>query len=213
MKSVTITATKLAKIHKLAKSMPQLTKVAGLLKKAEDEGNLGPEEVKEIAEDTKQILLSVVEMVDDIAEGVPAEDAIVDDDDAVISDDIPKRDDDIPIVEGQDDDDDKDKKKENEKIAKLQNEVNQMKQASKHKDLTLKYAKLFPENVREAREKEFANSKDTIQVLEARIKEASTILTDRKAVKAAQLTTTGESFFEDDDYSNDSNNLDMKGKY
>jgi len=76
MKSVTISATKFAKIHKLAKSMPQLTKVAGLLQRAEDEGNLGPEQVKEIAEDTKQILLSVVEMVDDIVEGVPAEETI-----------------------------------------------------------------------------------------------------------------------------------------
>lgn len=207
MKSVTITATKVAKIHKLAKSMPTLTKVAGLLKKAEDEGNLGPEEVKEIAEDTKQILLSVVEMVDDIAEGVPAEDAIVEETtEEVIEEDkkvIP------PIVEGQTEEDE-DKKENNEKIAKLESELKLMKQASMHEKLTIKYGKVFPESVRAAREKEFANSKDTIPVLEARIKEASGILTDRKAVKVAQLTTTGETFFEDDDYSND--NLDFKGK-
>lgn len=210
MKTVTISAIKMAKIHKLAKSMPQLTKVAALLKKAEDEGNLGPEEVKEIAEDTKQILLSVVEMVDDIVEGVPAEDTIVDDDDAVISDDIPKRDDDIPIVEGQEEDD-KDKKKENEKIAKLQNQINEMKQASTHKELTIKYGKLFPDTIREAKEKEFAASKDSINILEARIKEASLIIKDRKSMKIAQLTTDGVTFIEDDDDTN--NILNLKGKF
>jgi len=209
MKSVTISATKVAKIHRLAKTSPTLTKVAALMKKAQDEGNLGPEEVKEIAEDTQQILLSVVEMVNEIAEGVPVEDTIVDDDDAVISDDIPKRDDDIPIVEGQDDDDDK--KKENEKIAKLQNEINEMKQASTHKELTIKYGKLFPETIREAKEKEFAGSKDSIKILEARIKEAALIIKDRKSMKIAQLTD-GTSFIEDDDDSN-SNSLDFKGKF
>lgn len=209
MKSVSISATKLAKIHKLAKTMPQLTKVAGLLRKAEDEGNLGPEEVKEIAEDTKEILLSVVEMVDDIAEGVPAEEVATEETTEEV---IETPEEEIPTVEGREDEDE-DKKKDNLQIAKLQTEINQMKQASKHKELTLKYAKLFPEQVREAKEKEFANSKDSIPILEARIKEASTILTDRKTVKVAQLTTDGHSFFEDDDYSNDSSNLDMRGKY
>jgi len=210
MKSVTISATKVAKIHRLAKTSPTLTKVAALMKKAQDEGNLGPEEVKEIAEDTQQILLSVVEMVNEIAEGVPAEDAIVDDvDDTVVTDDIPKKDDDISIVEGKDEDEDK--KENKDKIAKLENELNQMKQASIHKELTIKYGKLFPEIVREAREKEFAKSTDSIKVLEARIKEASAILTDRKAVKVAQLTTSGETFFEDDDYTN--NDYNLKGKF
>ncbi len=214
MKSVTISATKFAKIHKLAKSMPHLTKVAGLLQRAEDEGTLGPEQVKDIAEDTKEILLSVVEMVDDIVEGVPVED-VLEEPTEEPTEGVPEgpKDPEIPTVQGQKDDDDKDKKETNEKMAKLQNEIKLMKEASIHKDLTIKYGKLFPDQVRVAREKEFANSKDSIPVLEARIKEASTILTDRKAVKVAQLTTTGETFFEDDDYSNDSNNLNWKGKY
>ncbi len=209
---VSISATKFAKIHKLAKTMPQLTKVAGLLQRAEEQGTLGPEEVKDIAEDTKQILLSVVEMVDDIVEGVPAED-VLEEPTEEPTEGVPEgpTEPEIPTVQGQEDEDDKDKKT-NEKMAKLQNEIKLMKEASTHKDLTIKYGKLFPEQVRVAREKEFANSKDSIPVLEARIKEASTILTDRKAVKVAQLTTTGETYFDDDDYSNDSNNLDFKGK-
>jgi len=205
-KTVTISATKLAKIHKLAKSMPRLTKVAALMKKAEDEGTLGPEEVKDIAEDTKEILLSVVEMVEDIAEGVPAEGGIEEE----VTEEIREEpEEEIPTLEAQEEDEDK--KKENEKIAKLQNEINQMKQASTHKELTVKYGKLFPEQVREAKEKEFATSKDSIAILEARIKEASGILTDRKTVKVAQLTTEGETFFEDD-YDNTSSNLNYKGK-
>jgi len=204
MKSVSISATKVAKIHKLAKSMPTLSKIAGLLKKAEDEGNLGPEEVKEIAEDTKQILLSVVEMVDDIAEGVPAEDALVEEPTEEV---IETPEEEIPTVEGQEEDD-KDKKRENEKIAKLESELNKIKQASIHEKLTIKYGKLFPEQVREAKEKEFANSKDTIQVLEARIKEASAILTDKKSIKIAMLTD-GTTFIEDDD----NGNLDFRGKF
>ena len=207
MKSVTISATKVAKIHRLAKTSPTLTKVAALMKKAQDEGNLGPDEVKEIAEDTQQILLSVVEMVNEIAEGVPAEDAIEETTEEVIE--TPEEKPEVPIVEGKEEDEDK--KENKDKIAKLENELNQMKQASIHKELTIKYGKLFPEIVREAREKEFATSKDSIQVLEARIKEASGILTDRKAVKIAQLGTDGETFFEDDDYSNDI--LNLKGKF
>lgn len=207
-KTVTISATKVAKIHRLAKTSPTLTKVAALMKKAQDEGNLGPEEVKEIAEDTQQILLSVVEMVNEIAEGVPAEEAIEETTEEVIE--TPEEKKDIPnVVEGKDDDEDK--KENKDKIAKLENELNQMKQASIHKELTIKYGKLFPEIVREAREKEFAKSTDSIKVLEARIKEASAILTDRKAVKVAQLSTTGETFFEDDDYTND--NINLKGKF
>jgi len=208
MKSVTISATKVAKIHKLAQTTSTLTKVAALMKKAQDEGNLGPDEVKEIAEDTQQILLSVVEMVNEIAEGVPAEEAIEETTEEVIE--TPEEKKEIPnVVEGKDDDEDK--KENKDKIAKLENELNQMKQASIHKELTIKYGKLFPEIVREAREKEFAKSTDSIKVLEARIKEASAILTDRKAVKVAQLTTSGETFFEDDDYTN--NDYNLKGKF
>jgi len=207
MKSVTISASKMAKLHKLAKQMPQLTKVAGLLQKAEDVGNLGPEEVKDIAEDTKQILLSVVEMVDEIVEGVPVEEVTEEITEEVTEEPTEPE---IPMVQGQEEDD-KDKKENNEKIAKLQNEIKLMKEASTHKELTAKYGQVFPEHVRAAREKEFGNSKQSIQVLEARIKEASGILSDRKAVKVAQLSTAGETFFEDDDYSDDA--LNFKGVF
>ena len=81
-----------------------------------------------------------------------------------------------------------------------------------HEKLTIKYGKLFPEQVRVAREKEFANSKDPIKVLEARIKEASGIFSDRKSVKVAQLTTTGETFFDDDDVT-DNTGLNYRGKF
>ncbi len=209
MKSVSISAIKVAKIHRLAKTTPTLTKMAALMKKAQDEGNLGPDEVKEIAEDTQQILLSVVEMVNEIAEGVPATEGEIGEEEIV--EEVPDAPDkDIPdVVEGQGDDEIK--KKENIQVAKLQKEITEIKEASMHKDLTIKYGKLFPETIREAKEKEFAGSKDSIKILEARIKEAALIIKDRKSMKIAQLTD-GTSFIEDDDDSN-SNSLDFKGKF
>jgi len=206
-KTVTISAIKSAKIIKLAKTMPRLTKVAALMKKAQDEGTLGPEEVKDIAEDTKDILLSVVEMVEDIAEGVPAVDGI---EEEVVSNTPEETPEEVPeVVEGQGEEGEK-REKENIQIAKLQSDLKQMKEASMHKDLTIKYGKLFPETVREAKEKEFAASKDSISILEARIKEAASVIKDRKTMKIAQLTD-GSSFIEDDD--NSHNSLDFKGKF
>jgi len=211
MKSVTISATKFAKINKLAKSMPQLTKVAGLLERAQEGGSLGPEEVKDIAQDVQQVLSSVVDMVGDIVEGVPAEEGLEEPTEEVIE--KPQEEEEIPMVQAQDEDDDKDKKETNAKMAKLQDEIKLMKEASIHKDLTIKYVKLFPEQVKVAREKDFANSTDSIQVLQARIKEASSIISDRKAIKVAQLTTEGATYFEDDDYDINTNNLNWKGKF
>ena len=208
-KTVTISATKIAKIHKLAKNMPGLTKVAALMKKAQEEGNLGPDEVKDIAEDTKDLLLSVVEMVDEIAEGVPAADAVVDEEEVTeeVTGETP---DEIPeVVEGEGAEN---RKKENIQIAKLTKEITQIKEASIHKDLTIKYGKLFPDTIREAKEKEFAASKDSIPILEARIKEASLIIKDRKSMKIAQLSDGTTSFIEDDD-DNSTSQLDYKGKF
>jgi len=208
-KTVSISATKVAKIHRLAKQNPTLTKIAALMKKAQDEGNLGPDEVKDIAEDTQEVLLSVVEMIGEIAEGVPATEGEIGDEE-VVTDEVPEEEPEIPeVVEGEGDEE---RKKENIQIAKLTKEITQIKNASVHKDLTIKYGKLFPDTIREAKEKEFAASKDTIPILEARIKEASMIIKDRKSMKIAQLTD-GSGYIEDDDDTTTGSTLDYKGKF
>ena len=208
-KTVTISKTKIAKIHKLAKSMPRLTKVAALMKKAQEEGNLGPDEVKDIAEDTQEILLSVVEMVGDIIEGVPSEEEPIEEVTEEVTEEPTEPE--IPTVESREDDNE-DRKEEKIQIAKLEKEITNMKNDGIHKDLTIKYAKLFPESVREAKEKEFATSKDSIPVLQARLKEASKIMTGRKSIKVAQLTDGSITYIEDDD-SDNSSSLDFKGKF
>ena len=207
-KTVAISANKIAKLHKLAKTTPTLTKVAALMKKAQEEGNLGPDEVKDIAEDTKEILLSVVEMVEDIVEGGPAvEEEITEE---VVEEE--PREEKIPdVIEGQHEEDDEIKKRENIQIAKLTKEITQIKNAGLHKDLTIKYGKLFPDTIREAKEKQFADSKDSIPILEARIKEASQIIKDRKSMKIAQLTDG--TYIEDDDDYTTTTGLDYKGKF
>jgi len=208
-KTVTISAIKAAKIHKLAKTMPSLTKVAALMKKAQDEGNLGPDEVIEIAEDTQEVLLSVVEMIGDIVEGVPAteEEGITEEE---VVEEKP-REEEIPnVIEGQVENNEEEKK-ENIQIAKLTKEITQIKDASLHKDLTIKYGKLFPDTIREAKEKQFADSKDSIPILEARIKEASMVIKDRKSMKIAQLTD-GTYIEDDDDYATTGSGLNYKGK-
>jgi len=200
-KAITISAAKRAKLTKLAKAMPRLTKIAGLMDRAQEEGNLGPEEVKDIAADTKEILLQVVEMVEDIEQGVPVEDSPIEEEEVI------EEDNDLPIVEGQEDNDDE-KKKEDPKIAQLRKELNDIKYASKILELKTKYGKLFDEALREAKEKDFVADNPSIVIAEERIKQASKILSDKKVMRVAMIETDGSTSYIEDE---DSNELNFKG--
>ena len=166
------------------------------IKKAQDDEILTPETVREIAEEIKEVAEVATELAEEIAEGVPAEEGreerreengepeqievAADDDDK----EKKKRE-----KEAADDNDDDDEKKEmREEVASLKSDLNNIKRASKLEQLAGKYASLFPTSMKVAKTNEILNSKQPIEIVVARVQEASDIITNKTMVKVASMT-------------------------
>jgi len=213
-KTVTISAARWTTALRLAKATKRVVKIAGLMKRSEDEGNLSPEEVKDISNDMEEIALSLADMADTISEGVPAEDAV--EEEVMDRDEVPEENE-IPMVESKKDksaaDDEEEDKDKKDKIASLEKQIKNLQYKEALKDLTTKYGKLFSETIREAKEKEFGKDNEPIKILEAKYKEASNLTKDKKVMRVAMIDNNGRtSYIEDDPEGNDSNGqLNFKG--
>ena len=167
------------------------------IKKAQDDEILTPETVREIAEEIREVAEVATELAEEIAEGVPAEEgreerreengepeqievAADDDDDK----EKKKREKEAAA----DDDDDDEKKEMREEVASLKSDLNQIKRASKLEQLAGKYASLFPTSMKVAKTNEILNSKQPIEIVVARVQEASDIITNKTMVKIASMT-------------------------
>lgn len=189
-------------IHTNVRSKSQILKTASTLKlfsnkikKAQDDEVLTPETVKEIAEEIREVAEVATELAEEIAEGVPAEEErdengerreepeqieVAQDDD---DDEKKKRE-----KEAADDDDDDDKKEMREEVASLKTELFKIKRASKLEQLAGKYASLFPKSMHEAKLNEILTSKQPLDIVEAKVQEASDIITNKTMVKVASMT-------------------------
>ena len=88
--------------------------------------------------------------------------------------------------------DDKDNLERDNKIAQLEKDNKEMKEAQIKQDLSLKYAQLFPEPMRQAQIKSFMSHKEGPRILEARLDEATVLLSKQTTshYKQAQIEST-----------------------
>lgn len=162
-------------------------------KTAQDEGTLSPEETKDMSLEILDLVEEVANITSTIAEGVPTGD------DENLGD-LPNDDDKSKLEEGtehgnagleerinQGKDDDDEKLELKDKMAKLNAKVTSMEKEAKQKDLAVEYAKHFPVAQREAKQKEFAKSADSLPILEARLKEAKAFFKNPSIIKEAAL--------------------------
>ncbi len=180
----------------ILKTASTLKEFSSKIKNAQD-GVLTPETVKEIAEEIREVAEVATELAAEIAEGVPAEG---DRGERGESDEEPRQ---IEVAADETDeekkkrmdkektaadDDDDDKKELKEKLATLQNDLIKIKREATLAKLAPKYANLFPKNMHEAKMNEIINSKQPLNIVEAKIQEASDIITNKTMIKVASMT-------------------------
>lgn len=187
------------------KSRAQLLKTASNLKtfstkiKSAQDEVLTPESVKDMAMEIMEVAEIAAEVATEIAEGVPAEESpMMEREERETPDQIEMAQDKeeenkdkktAGITKGaQDKDDDDDKYEEKEKMAKLEAKLAQMERKAKLAELAPKYASLFPKQMHEAKMNEIINSKQSLPIVEAKIQEASDIITNKTMVKVASMS-------------------------
>jgi len=166
-------------------------------KTAQDEGTLSPEETKDMSMEILDLVEQVAEIASDVVDGVPVDGVPVD---GVPVDGVPVDDgtDDSVIKKGGDhglserinqgkDEEDDEKLELKDKVAKLTTQVSTMQKEAKQEKLAIEYAKHFPITQREAKQKEFAKSTDSLPILEARLKEAKSFFKNPSVIKEAAL--------------------------
>lgn len=186
-----------AQILKTASTLKQFsTKI----KNAQDEV-LTPETVKEIAQEIMEVAEVATELAEEIAGGVPVEEASPLEngsenrgEDRNMPSQIEVAQDEEGEGEGTDDDLEKDKMKE--EVASLKNELTKIKRASQLEKLSAKYASLFPTTMQDAKTKEILNSKLSLPIIEAKVQEASDIITNKTMIKVASMTDSVYDFGE-----------------
>ena len=184
-------------------------------KTAQDEGTLSPEETKDMSMEILDLVEEVANIASDITEGVPAGDGgtgngeISTDEPVTEEGGLSER-----INQGQEKDDDKEKLELKDKIAKLNTTVSTMQKEAKQEKLAIEYAKHFPITQREAKQKEFAKSTDSLPILEARLKEAKSFFKNPSVIKEAALQDdTFEITEMPGNNTNSSNMLNFGGKF
>ena len=194
-----------AQAVKIAKT--NLSAVATKFKTAQDEGTLSADETKELNIEILEMAAAIGDIAETVVEGVPAEglegeEMTVEEPEVVEGDGdgISQR-----INQGAQDE----MKKENldlkNKMAQLEDDMEETKKEAKQKDLAIQYAQIYPEKLRAAKQKEFATSTDSLPILEARLKEAKSFMTNKSIIKEAALESG--SLFEITESDSSQNNL------
>ena len=194
----------------LLKSASTLKEFSTKIKSAQDTEVLTPETVKEISQEIMEVAGVAAELANEIAEGVPAEEEGTP---GILDREEPKQ---IEVAAEEteeekkkrmektaaDNDDDKDKDLK-EQLASLTQELTGLKREARLAKLAPKYANLFPKNMHEAKMNEIINSKEPLNVVEARIQTASNIITDKTMIKIASQS---DSIY---DTTNDGDEIDI----
>lgn len=181
-------------ILKLASNLKEFT---ARVKKAQEGETLTPEVVQEIADEIKEVVEVAKELAEEIAEGVPAEEG---------RDALGTRQEETKQIEvaADETDDEKKKRMDKEKTAaehedddkkdkenkELKEKVANLERKSDLQTLAPKYASLFPQSMHEAKMNEILNSKESLPILQARLKEASDIIKNKTMVKIASMNNS-----------------------
>ncbi len=190
------------------RSKTQLLKTASTLKefsskiKNAQEEVLTPETVREISEEIKEVAEVAHELATEIAEGVPAErenglgergereemggEEEEETRQIEVAAEETEEEKKKKLEAAEETDDDKDKLKE--KVATLSGELSEIKREAKLAKLAPKYASLFPQSMHEAKLNEILNSKQPLNIVEAKVQEASDIITNKTMVKVASMS-------------------------
>jgi hypothetical protein len=186
----------------LLKTASNLKTFSTKIKSAQDEEMLTPEAVKDMAMEIMDVAEVAAEIAEEIAENVPAEDLPMmdreermDPEQIETAQDEEDKDEDkltagtargaIGRKRNAQDEEDEDKE---EKMAKLEAKLASMERKAKLAELAPKYASLFPKQMHEAKMNEIINSKQSLNIVEAKIQEASDIITNKTMVKVASMS-------------------------
>lgn len=175
----------------LIKTASTLKDFSGKIKSAQMGETLTPEAVQEIALEIADVAEVAAELASEIAENVPAEggNGIMDELRGENSEESTEG---IGQIETAQDDDMKDDEKEDlkEKLASLTSDLTKIKREATLAKLAPKYASLFPKELHEAKMNEILNSQQTLQIVEAKIQEASDIITNKTMIKVASMSNS-----------------------
>lgn len=167
-------------------------------KTAMEHGDLSAEEAKDKALEVVDLAMKLEDIAEEIAQGVPAETTEVETPETpeVETPDVqtPGMPDKVQTAGLHDDDETDDQKR----IAQLEKDNKEMKEAQMKQDLSLKYAQLFPEPMRVAQRKAFMSHKESPRILQARLDEATTLLSKQTTSNYKQAQITSSPFTFDD---------------
>jgi hypothetical protein len=187
----------------LIKSASTLKEFSAKIKQAQIGETLTPESVQDIALEIQQVAEVASQLATEIAEGVPAEEASPLGEMGGEREPEPEPEQISMAQEGEEDDD---KKKLTEQVASMKNELNNIKRAGMLEKLATKYASLFPKSLHEAKMNEILTSKQGMDIIQAKVQEASDIITSKTMIKVASMTN---SIY---DLENDGGEIDISSK-
>lgn len=184
------------------RSKTELTKTASTLKafstkiKQAQDGvpgmgmaeTLTPEAVQDIAIEISQVADVAAQLAEEIVEGVPAEEGA----EPTATPD-PEAAETPQIETAQDGEDDEEKKMLKEQVAKMNDKIENMERTAKLEKLATKYANLFTPQQRQAKMKEILEASQSMEIIEAKVQEASNLISGKQVVKVAQ---SGKSIFD-----------------
>ena len=178
----------------MLKTASTLKDFSSKIKSAQIGETLTPETVQEIALEIAEVAEVATELAEEIVEGVPAEETEESPLDKT-NDEEPQQ---IEVAAEETEEEkkkrmektaaDDDEEELKEKVASLTKELTGLKREAKLAKLAPKYASLFPKNMHEAKMNEIINSKQPLQIVEAKIQEASDIITNKTMVKIASAS-------------------------
>jgi len=148
---------------------------------------LTPEAVQDIAMEIQQVAEVASELASEIAEGVPAEEATPGLGEREEPEAEPEQ---ISMAQDENKDDEDEKKKLTEQVASMKTELDQIKRAGLLEKLATKYASLFPKSLHEAKMNEILTSKQGMDIIQAKVQEASDIITSKTMIKVASMTNS-----------------------
>ena len=174
---------------RLKSATDSVGKVASLFKQAQM-GTMGPDEVKQFTTEAVQTLDQVTDLLTEVATQVPAQEEnglgqeetpSIDSEPSPIGEGSETNDTEEPPARiGVDGDEDPEKKEMKNQIASLNSKLASMERTSEVKELASKYASLWPMKQQSGKFASFMKSKDSIQVLTARLTEATALMSHSK---------------------------------
>lgn len=196
----------------ILKTASTLKEFSAKIKAAQIGETLTPETVKEISLEIMEVASVAAELANEIAEGVPAEE---EGRDALSNRGEEEGPEQIEVAADETEDEKKKRmeKKEaaghndddKEKIKNLEASLEKMQRETKLAKLAPKYASLFPQSMHEAKMNEILESKQPLPIVEAKIQEASDIISNKTMVKIASMS---DSIF---DINSDGDEINISG--